>query len=708
MAFKINEYEDDKSKLNLWMAQREQDIAELRKKLVVTNTTANNAASSATAATGIVPDSITSPSASESGYIVDGVLFSEVTFTYTSPAVLGDFHGVFVVAKDYRASAELVKVYEHTFAGGPATAVSFPVTLQRTDESVTFFLVSKTSSGLAREDWGNAPSTSATLDGNASAPTVPTGLGATQQELGVQLSWSANSESNLAGYKLWRHTADVFGSATNISEIGTSRAGSPSYFDKTAGKGTTFFYWITAINTAAQESTESTSANSSGKEVGLDVLESFSQLVPNWNFSIVDSLGKPAGIRGIEGIASQDQIQFGGIGAQILGAPDADVGYGFPAIPIDDKQKYRLTIRHKSSTASATGLFLRFNELNTFLPAGKTHIGSTGGESVSTSRTSLTNFVSDGPMPGTTTVEDTFTYTPSTGVKFACFSMYNWTTFTGTYEVEFVQLDIIPKTAAEVSYTGGSTVESLEPDEAGANVTETRTSNDTTNVNAVAAATVQGGAAKADLGLDASGDVLRNIKTDKVVEASILASAVAVGKLKADAVARIFTTQTSRDDTVTGGDRALTNIQSTGKYVVAKYHQSAFRDKTTTNQIGSTTVPPNIGTWITVKSFTITKPEGTTQYKGNLSIERTGGTSATWTVKGRINVSGNLSGELSFANPTNSDSGVVTVTGLSSPEANITVNVQLWADDLVISNDVDINASFPQVTYVDQDETNFA
>lgn len=156
---------------------------------------------------------------------------------------------------------------------------------------------------------------------------------------------------------------------------------------------------------------------------------------------IPDAEGKPKGIRGIEGIADRSHLQFGGIGFQILSTTDDSVGYGFPAIPIDDTQSYELTIRHKSSASDSDGLYLRFNELNTALPLGKTHVGvSASGEPVTAERSSIVDVVSNGPQPGTTTVENTYTYTPTSGVKWASFSMYNWTGFSGTYEVEWVRL----------------------------------------------------------------------------------------------------------------------------------------------------------------------------------------------------------------------------------------------------------------------------
>ena len=59
---------------------------------------------------------------------------------------------------------------------------------------------------------------------------------------------------------------------------------------------------------------------------------------------------------------------------KILSAPTVQAAYGFPAIPIDDQQKYIVSIRHKSSVASTSNLFLRLEQYNASLLVGKTHL----------------------------------------------------------------------------------------------------------------------------------------------------------------------------------------------------------------------------------------------------------------------------------------------------------------------------------------------
>lgn len=166
-------------------------------------------------------------------------------------------------------------------------------------------------------------------------------------------------------------------------------------------------------------------------------------LLPNWGLDIQDTSGKPEGIYPVENIADFSQVDWldaGEAEIKILSTPDTNVAYGFPAIPIDDKQKYTIVIRHKSSAASTDGLYLIFQEYNASLPVTKTHIGS-GGANCQT-RTNLVILVNNGAMPGTSWTVDEYTYTPTAGTKYASFSMYNWDPDTAEveYHVDYVKM----------------------------------------------------------------------------------------------------------------------------------------------------------------------------------------------------------------------------------------------------------------------------
>lgn len=126
------------------------------------------AAAVETAALATLPGNIANGSVLEAGLVVDGILFSQLTCTYTAPTPLGPFAGIFIVVGGYRGNSELVKVGEHLFTGVAGGTVSFNVVLQRTDETITVYFVAKNAQGRTI-NWALAPSTTVTLDGNNTA-----------------------------------------------------------------------------------------------------------------------------------------------------------------------------------------------------------------------------------------------------------------------------------------------------------------------------------------------------------------------------------------------------------------------------------------------------------------------------------------------------------------------------------------------------------
>lgn len=174
------------------------------------------------------------------------------------------------------------------------------------------------------------------------------------------------------------------------------------------------------------------------------LLEQQPSLLPNSKFVMVDQNNFVAGIYPVEGTTTRtaaQQISSLSGGLRITSAVDTTVAYGFPAIPIDDRKIYTLRLRHRSSATSTQGLYLRFNESNNSLSNGRTHVAvNTSVGAHGSQRTSFFNLLDNGAMPGTSTREDSYTYFPTPGTKFASFSMYNWSGFSGDYEVEWVSL----------------------------------------------------------------------------------------------------------------------------------------------------------------------------------------------------------------------------------------------------------------------------
>ncbi len=147
---------------------------------------------------------------------------------------------------------------------------------------------------------------------------------------------------------------------------------------------------------------------------------------------------------------------------------------------------------------------------------------------------------------------------------------------------------------------------------------------------------------------------------------------------------------------VTGAGRAYENIKSDGHYAADKYHGSAFREKTTIGRGGSVSA----SIWTTTGSFTITKPAGSTGFGGPMTV-RLDGRGSTYDLRGRLKIGALTSPALILISPELEIEGNVIVTGLSSDEADITVEVQ----GLNGSGDADaVYIDFSQVRYTDQNQ----
>jgi len=195
-----------------------------------------------------------------------------------------------------------------------------------------------------------------------------------------------------------------------------------------------------------------------------------SGMLPNWNLSINGPDGKPAGIEAVESTNSKAAFAWGDstkTWMRISHANDASVAYGWPAIPIDDKQTYEVTIRHRAESVGTTGLYLRFNEKSSALAEGKTHIGAGGTSALTDTRTTFVSVYNNGQYPGTTWQEDTYTYTPTAGAKFASFAVYHWTATSRYYDVDAVQIRPIGgyEKGATVGATWGTNLDNMPPDE---------------------------------------------------------------------------------------------------------------------------------------------------------------------------------------------------------------------------------------------------
>jgi len=98
---------------------------------------------------------------------------------------------------------------------------------------------------------------------NAFPPHAPAGLeaapgGAGVGDRSIDLSWTPNTERDLAGYSVYRQEIDAKGvAAGTATRLNSTPVAGPAYRDQTAVVGRRYAYFVTAINTAGNESAPS-------------------------------------------------------------------------------------------------------------------------------------------------------------------------------------------------------------------------------------------------------------------------------------------------------------------------------------------------------------------------------------------------------------------------------------------------------------------
>jgi predicted phage tail protein len=85
-------------------------------------------------------------------------------------------------------------------------------------------------------------------------PAAPTGLRATAAANSIELSWDANTEPDLASYRIYRSVnGGAFAKIAEVSDI-------PTYSDKAVEAGKTYRYEVTAVDKSGNESARSAAA----------------------------------------------------------------------------------------------------------------------------------------------------------------------------------------------------------------------------------------------------------------------------------------------------------------------------------------------------------------------------------------------------------------------------------------------------------------
>lgn len=108
--------------------------------------------------------------------------------------------------------------------------------------------------GYGRVDSYSALAATPAPSGDTTPPANPTGLVSASGNAVVNLSWTASTEADLAGYRVYRSTT----SGSGYAEISTSLLTATSYSDTAVTNGTTYYYVIRAADTSGNLSGNST------------------------------------------------------------------------------------------------------------------------------------------------------------------------------------------------------------------------------------------------------------------------------------------------------------------------------------------------------------------------------------------------------------------------------------------------------------------
>ncbi len=160
----------------------------------------------------------------------------------------------------------------------PAQATAAGGTIDRTalkDDTYRYTAQRVRSVSLGRHqlELRSVPSSPVTvLMHNLFPPHAPTGLeaipgGATAADRAIDLSWTPNTDTELAGYIVYRQEIDSKGVvAATATRLNATPVVGPAYRDQTATTGRRYAYHVTAVDTAGNESAASDSVQETLRE----------------------------------------------------------------------------------------------------------------------------------------------------------------------------------------------------------------------------------------------------------------------------------------------------------------------------------------------------------------------------------------------------------------------------------------------------------
>ena len=167
------------------------------------------------------------------------------------------------------AGAAGYNIKRSTVSGGPYTLIAANVTTPTfsdvglSEATTYYYVVSAVNS--AGESADSAQAEAATLD---SAPAAPSGLTAAVGNGFVRLAWAANTESDLAGYHVYRSMT----SANGFIRLNSALLSAPEYLDTEVSNYITYFYAVSAVDRHGNESSYSEAVKAMPYDDGLVIL----------------------------------------------------------------------------------------------------------------------------------------------------------------------------------------------------------------------------------------------------------------------------------------------------------------------------------------------------------------------------------------------------------------------------------------------------
>ncbi len=167
------------------------------------------------------------------------------------------------IAVDWANNTEVnlsgYNIYRSTSASGPWTKLNTSSLLTSSDSvdaaapagAVSYYKVTAVDN-VGNESAGGFAS--GTRPADSVAPVMPGNLSATGSLSGISLSWTVNTENDMAGYYVYRSTS-ASGPWTKLTG---SLLTSTNFFDTTAPVGASSYYRVTAVDTSANESAGAT------------------------------------------------------------------------------------------------------------------------------------------------------------------------------------------------------------------------------------------------------------------------------------------------------------------------------------------------------------------------------------------------------------------------------------------------------------------